>query len=148
MTIAAIHGGNTVQLHFTLTLANGETVENTRDKHKDPIRVSLGDAGIPQIFTQHIIGLPAVPGTYHVTIAPDQGFGMPNPKSMQEIPLKNFADAITLEPGTIVSFSGATNSTETFGIIHSIASDHALVDFNHPLAGETLSMTVEIFEIE
>jgi FKBP-type peptidyl-prolyl cis-trans isomerase SlpA len=52
-----------------------------------------------------------------------------------------------LSEGLLVIFNDAAN-TELPGVVKAIDDDQVTVDFNHPLAGKTLTFEVEIFEVK
>jgi FKBP-type peptidyl-prolyl cis-trans isomerase SlpA len=51
------------------------------------------------------------------------------------------------EEGMILAFS-QPDGTEIPGIIRSAAGDSVTVDFNHPLAGQTVIFDVEIIDVK
>jgi len=52
-----------------------------------------------------------------------------------------------LEEGMIISFADA-NGAELPGVIKEVHDNLVIVDFNHPLAGKSLTFDVEILEVE
>ena len=57
-----------------------------------------------------------------------------------------FSSELKLEEGMIVAFA-QPNGAEVPGIVRSIAGDSVTVDFNHPLAGQTVIFDVEIVDV-
>ena len=57
-----------------------------------------------------------------------------------------FSHDLNLEEGMIVAFSQPDGS-EVPGIVRSLAGDSVTVDFNHPLAGQTVIFDVEILDV-
>ena len=47
----------------------------------------------------------------------------------------------------MISFADA-NKAELPGVVKSVLEDEVIVDFNHPLAGETLSFEVKIIDVQ
>ena len=63
------------------------------------------------------------------------------------LPREEFDDQLELMPGLIIEFS--TPSGETLpGTILEFDDTSVKVDFNHPLAGETIRYSVKIIDIE
>jgi FKBP-type peptidyl-prolyl cis-trans isomerase SlpA len=54
---------------------------------------------------------------------------------------------MVLEPGVMISFADARQS-ELPGVVSRVEGDEVEVDFNHPLAGRTLTFEVEIIDVE
>ena len=52
-----------------------------------------------------------------------------------------------LHEGLIISFADASKA-ELPGVVKSFNADEVVIDFNHPLAGRTISFDVEIIAIE
>jgi FKBP-type peptidyl-prolyl cis-trans isomerase SlpA len=54
---------------------------------------------------------------------------------------------MALAQGLVISFADA-GKTELPGVVASFDSERVTVDFNHPLAGQTLVFEVEIIDVE
>ena len=132
-----------VTLHFSLSLDNGEVVDSTFDKQ--PASFQVGDGNLLPGFEQALFGLKAG-DRRQLQITPEQGFGEPNPANVQVIPRSQFAD-IELAEDLVIGFAGGGDS-ELPGLIKSFDDGLVTVDFNHPLAGKTLSFEVEIIKVE
>ena len=142
MTALSIGPNTRISLHFTIELESGEQVDSTRDK--TPATFEYGDGNLLPGFEQALDGLSAGEKA-RLRIAPEQGFGMPNPSNVQRFSTSDFSD-IELEPGLMISF--ADPSGELPGVVQSIDGDKVMVDFNHPLAGRMLYFDVEIISVE
>lgn len=144
MTDLVIGPGTRVTLHFSLKLSTGEMVDSNFDG--EPVSFIVGDGNLLQGFEESIFGLNAGDEAV-VQITPEKGFGQRNPNNIQEVPRDQFANDIELSEGLVVSFADA-QKTELPGVIAAIDSEKVTVDFNHPLAGETIDFQVKIISIE
>lgn len=136
-----IDDGMEVTLHFTVKLEDGEVVDSTRDKQ--PATFQLGDGNLPPGFEAPLKGLGAGErGSY--TISPEHAFGQHNPQNVQRLSRDAFDEEV--EPGTVMSFADPAGG-ELPGVIASVDERHVEVDFNHPLAGRTLTFEVEIIDV-
>ncbi|SHF65079.1 FKBP-type peptidyl-prolyl cis-trans isomerase SlpA [Modicisalibacter ilicicola DSM 19980] len=134
--------GMEVTLHFTLKLEDGTVVDSTRDKQ--PATFQMGDGNLPPGFESPLTGLTdGDSGSY--TIAPEHAFGQHNPQNVQRIPRDSF-EGTEIEEGLVMSFADAAGG-EVPGVIAEIDDKHVEVDFNHPLAGRTLTFEVEVIEV-
>ncbi|WP_043531597.1 FKBP-type peptidyl-prolyl cis-trans isomerase [Litchfieldella xinjiangensis] len=134
--------GMEVTLHFTLKLEDGTVVDSTRDKA--PATFQVGDGNLPPGFESPLKGLTdGDQGSYE--IAPEHAFGQHNPQNVQRLKREDFQE-IELEPGTVMSFSDPAGG-ELPGVIASVEGDQVDVDFNHPLAGRTLTFEVEVLGV-
>ena len=137
-------GQNTeVTLHFALRLENGDTVDSTFDKA--PATFKVGDGSLLPGFEAALFGF-KVGDKRTLTIEPENAFGQPNPQNVQSIPRSQFKD-MELSPGLLVIFNDAAN-TELPGVVKEFCNAQVTVDFNHPLAGKTLTFDVEIISVK
>lgn len=137
-------GQNTeVTLHFALRLENGDTVDSTFDKA--PATFKVGDGNLLPGFEASIFGFKAG-DKRTVQVLPENAFGQPNPQNVQIIPRSQFQN-MDLSEGLLVIFNDAAN-TELPGVVKAFDDTQVTIDFNHPLAGKTLSFEVEIFEVK
>ncbi|MEC9484084.1 MAG: peptidylprolyl isomerase, partial [Halomonas sp.] len=79
-------------------------------------------------------------------VPPEHAFGQHNPQNVQRIPRESF-EGPELEEGLVMSFADAAGG-ELPGVIAGIDDTHVDVDFNHPLAGRTLTFEVEVLEVK
>ena len=137
-------GQNTqVTLHFALRLENGDTVDSTFEKA--PATFKVGDGNLLPGFEAAIFGFKAG-DRKTVQILPENAFGQPNPQNVQIMPRSQFA-GMELSEGLLVIFNDAAN-TELPGVVKVFDDEPVTIDFNHPLAGKTLSFEVQIFEVK
>ncbi|MEB0042459.1 MULTISPECIES: peptidylprolyl isomerase [unclassified Pseudomonas] len=137
-------GQNTeVTLHFALRLENGDTVDSTFEKA--PATFKVGDGSLLPGFELAIFGFKAG-DKRTVEVLPENAFGQPNPQNVQVIARSQF-EGMDLSDGLLVIFNDAAN-TELPGIVKAFDDAQVTIDFNHPLAGKTLSFEVEIFEVK
>ncbi|MFL0795978.1 MAG: peptidylprolyl isomerase [Cellvibrionaceae bacterium] len=144
MTDLAIGPGTRVTLHFSLKLESGETVDSNFDA--DPAQFTVGDGSLLEGFEESLFGLNAG-DEKTVNVGPEKGFGQRNPNNIQEVPREHFAEDMELAKGLIVSFADA-QQTELPGVIAEFDEKVVTVDFNHPLAGETIAFQVKIVAVE
>jgi FKBP-type peptidyl-prolyl cis-trans isomerase SlyD len=121
------------------------TVEN------NPVDASEGE---PLVFLQGhgniIPGLEAavmgmnVGDEKTVSIQPDQGYGLYEEELIQTIPTSAFDDE--LEVGGNYTGEDEDGGAVSFTVLE-IEGDEALVDFNHPLAGDTLDFWVKVVSV-
>lgn len=143
MTETRINHDTQVTLHFTLKLPGGEVIDTTTDK--SPATFKVGDGSLLPGFEQSIFGLKAG-DQRSFQIEPERGFGPGNPQNIQSIARDQFNE-MELEPGLLVIFRDAAGG-EMPGVVKTIHDTTVDVDFNHPLAGKTVTFDVEIIEVK
>jgi len=135
--------GTGVVLHFSLKLEDGSVVDSTFEG--DAAAFEFGDGNLPEGFESLLVGMKAGDkGEWNVP--PEKSFGMPNPNNQQTIARSQFADDIELAAGLVISFADA-NKSELPGVVKSFTDDEVVIDFNHPLAGETLKFEVQVLSV-
>lgn len=142
MVMKAINKNSKVRLHFELALEDGQIVDSNFDK--EPAEFNVGDGNLLASFEEVLMGL-CIGDEKQFTMLPEQAFGQHNPSNVQHMAREQFA--MDIENGMIVSFADAANN-ELPGVIAAISDDKVTVDFNHPLAGHTLSYRVKIVDIK
>ncbi len=142
MTEQRIGPDKEVTLHFALKLENGDVVDSTFDKQ--PATFKVGDGNLLPGFEAALYGFKAG-DKRSLQIEPENAFGQPNPQNLQVMPRSQFAD-MELSEGLLIIFNDAANA-ELPGIVKTFDEQQVTIDFNHPLAGKTLSFDVEIIEV-
>ncbi len=133
-----------VTLHFSLKMDDGAVVDSTFDQA--PAQFEVGDGQLPEGFESYLLGMEkGQRGVWQVP--PEKSFGMPNPNNVQQFKRSDFAADMELSEGLVISFADASQS-ELPGVIKAFDDEQVTVDFNHPLAGQTLSFEVEIIDVE
>ena len=144
MESSALKPGCRVTIKYTLALENGTVVETTDGT--DPLHFTLGDGTL-------IAGLEAVVATMQpgerqcVSLDPLEAFGYADETAVHIMPRAEFPGDIPLEPGLIIGFT-TPSGEEIPGKIMEILDETVVVDFNHPLAGHTITFDVELVSVD
>ena len=139
-----INAASRVSLNFELSLETGEIVDSNFDR--EPVSFVMGDGSLLPGFESVLIGLVAGDqGEFKVN--PEHAFGQPNPANFQTVARDLFAPDQALEEGLVMSFANGPEG-ELPGVIDSVTDQEVVVNFNHPLAGQTLTFKVNITQVE
>ncbi len=139
-----INTGSEVVFHFSIKLSDGSVADSTKVSGK-PAKLVMGDGSLTPGFEACLLGLEAGQEA-SFTLPPEQAFGMPNPDNIYYVERDKFGADVAPEEGAIIAFTQPDGS-ELPGVIRSVAGQSVTVDFNHPLAGQTLTFDVEIIEV-
>ena len=132
-----------VTLHHKLGLPDGSVLEDTFDD--EPLTLRLGTGELAKGLELALIDL-QIDDEQTLDIAPDLAFGFPVEEMIHTLPRSEFDPENKLQQGLIIEFS--TPSGETLpGTILEFDETSVKVDFNHPLAGQTIRYTVKIVDI-
>ncbi len=143
MPPTTIQNGVVVSLEYTLKLDDGEVVdEATAD---DPLEYLHGADNIIPGLEKALTGL-KIGDRKQVTIQPEEGYGEYDPEDMEEVERSLFPDDLELEEGMML-----TMSDENDNLFDAVVVDYddevVTLDFNHPLAGETLHFNVRVLAL-
>ena len=139
-----INENSEVLIHYSITLADKSAADSTKVDNK-PQKFILGDGSLTPAFEAVLLGLKEHE-TKVFTLPPEATFGQSNPDNLHHLERSKFDAEIPVEIGTIVTFA-QSNGEELPGIIREIIGESVVVDFNHPLAGQTLTFDIEVVEI-
>lgn len=143
-TDLAIDDKSQVELHFELKLEDGSAAESTR-VHDKPARLVMGDGSLTPNFEQCLMGL-KIGDKKSFTLDPDSAFGQPNPNNIIHMDRSKFDAESPATEGMIIAFQ-QPDGAEMPGIIRTVIGESVTVDFNHPLAGQSVTFDVEILNI-
>ncbi|AIR02933.1 FKBP-type peptidyl-prolyl cis-trans isomerase [Pluralibacter gergoviae] len=141
----SVQSNSAVLVHFSLKLDDGSTAESTRNNGK-PALFRLGDTSLSEGLEQQLLGLQAG-DKKAFALEPDAAFGTVSPDLVQYFSRREFMDAGEPEVGAIMLFT-AMDGSEMPGVIREISGDSITVDFNHPLAGQTVHFDIEVLEVD
>jgi FKBP-type peptidyl-prolyl cis-trans isomerase SlyD len=142
-TEAQIREGSQVALEYTLSDEAGTVIES--NKGKQPMSYIHGKSQIIPGLEKELSGM-KVGEEKKLQIKPEDGYGPVNPDAFQEVP-KDKLPPEALKVGTMLMAQGPQGQ----GIpvrVHEVKDTTVIMDFNHPMAGKTLSFDVKISEIK
>ena len=138
-----VSDGRIVCLDYTLRLESDEVVDSSEDH--EPIEFVQGQRQIVPGLEQQLYGMEAGEKK-SVVVEPAQGYGERNPEANQVVPRDAFQEGFEIEPGMPIQVSDGSGRTAT-AFVSEVNDDSVKLDFNHPLAGETLHFDVEVVDV-
>ncbi|HYG43416.1 MAG TPA: FKBP-type peptidyl-prolyl cis-trans isomerase [Bordetella sp.] len=149
--LSPVHANSYLTLHYRIALASGPAqgsiFADTFDGRPGTLQLGIGQwaPGLEAALLGHAEG-----ERFSITLEPAQAYGERNPDLVQKVTRKMLAEHAgadaTFEPGDLVEFT-APNGARYSGVLKQIEPEWALFDFNHPLAGTTLSVDVHILGV-
>ncbi len=131
-----------VTFHYTLTNAEGEEMESSREK--DPMVYLHGANNIITGLEKAMEGH-AISDKLSVTLEPEHAYGVRNEGKVQRIPLKRLKGLGKISVGQVLNLQ--TNKGPVQVTVLKLGRFIVDVDGNHPLAGHQLTFDVEITDI-
>lgn len=131
-----------VSIHYTLTNDSGDVVDSSIDH--TPLDYIQGLGHIVPGLEKALEGK-SVGDKFKVVVSPEEGYGVRDEEMMDRIPLSSFPDVETVEAG-MEFFADGPNGPVSITIT-AVEGDEALVDGNHPLAGQNLNFEIEVMGV-
>ena len=138
-------------LHYRIVLASGpaegSVFADTFDGRPATLQMGSGQwaPGLEAALLGHAEG-----ERFSVTLPPADAYGDRNPELIQRVTrgmlAEHAGEYTTFDPGDLVEFA-APNGGRYSGILKEINDEWALFDFNHPLAGNALTLDVAILGV-
>lgn len=143
-TPRAIADDLVVSLAYTLHDGEGELLDNA--DADSPLEYIQGYGHILAGLEDELYGM-AVGDEKDVVIAPDNAYGEYDAEANQLVPLDMFPQDMDLEAGVQLELHDEDSDEPVDAWVAEIYDDSVLIDFNHPLAGETLYFHVKVLGI-
>ncbi|NUQ36953.1 MAG: peptidylprolyl isomerase [Caldilineales bacterium] len=128
-----------VTLSYAVHSADGEFIDSSDDS--GPLEYLHGQGGLVPGLEAALTGM-AVGESKEVTLAPEDAYGEWEEDAFEEVPLSMFGDEELYEGMEIYLEDDDGEVTEAW--VSEIYENAVLLDFNHPLAGETLVFEVTV----
>jgi FKBP-type peptidyl-prolyl cis-trans isomerase SlyD len=130
-----------VRLDYTLTLSDGELYDSSADS--GPLEYLQGHGQLISGLEEALYDM-AVGDEKDVVVTPDIAYGEYDPDAVQSIARDVFPQDMALEPGMSIDLYDEDADEELEATIEEVDDAAVVVNFNHPLAGETLNFHVQI----
>jgi FKBP-type peptidyl-prolyl cis-trans isomerase SlyD len=139
-------GPNTVvTMDYALRLDSGEVVDSSEGG--EPLVFHFGQGQIVPGLERELAGLQNG-DQKEVRVAPEEAYGARQPGAvLHQLPLDRFPEDITPEIGMRLSVRGPQGEDVPLTIT-AVSDGHATLDFNHPLAGEVLTFSVTVRDVQ
>jgi FKBP-type peptidyl-prolyl cis-trans isomerase SlpA len=138
-----IQKDSVILVHITMKLSDGSAADSTKVNNK-PAKIIMGDNSISPAFEAELIGM-SVGTLKEFTLSPKDAFGETNPDNIHYMDIDKFSAEAPAKVGNIITFSQPGG--ELPGMIKEINGNSVTIDFNHPLAGQTVTFAIELVEI-
>jgi FKBP-type peptidyl-prolyl cis-trans isomerase SlyD len=136
-----IGDGIVVSLDYTLRLDDGEVIDSSQEG--EPLEYLHGQGQIIPGLEKALVGL-TVGDSKKVTVPSTEAYGDVDMEAFEIVPRSMFPDDMELEEGLELSLRDAETNEPFDATIAEIRENGVMLDFNHPLAGETLYFEVTI----
>ena len=139
---AAIAKGKRVKMDYTLTV-DGQQVESTVGKQ--PLEYDQGAGMLITGLEKALEGM-KVDESKKVVVPPEEAYGQPNPDLVKEFDKAKMPEGMKPEKGLILEMTDPQGNAYPCTITE-IKDKTVMLDFNHPLAGKTLTFDVKVIAV-
>jgi FKBP-type peptidyl-prolyl cis-trans isomerase 2 len=136
MTNRSVSTGDTVAVHYTGRLDNGEVFDSSRGR--EPLSFTVGEGAIIPGFEAGVSGL-QVGESRAVRVEPADGYGERRDDLVVQVDKARAPEGLSPNDRVRIGDQPA--------VVTEVTDDHVVVDANHPLAGQALNFEVEVVEI-
>ena len=136
-----VKDGVVVSLDYTLRLDDGEIVDSSEGEA--PLEYLHGHGQIIPGLEKALVGL-TVGDSKKVAVPAAEAYGEVDMDAFEIVPRSMFPDDLELEEGLELSLRDVETDEPFDATIAEVRENDVMLDFNHPLAGETLHFEVHI----
>ncbi|MCA9956444.1 MAG: peptidylprolyl isomerase [Ardenticatenaceae bacterium] len=136
-----VKDGVVVTLEYVLRLDDGDVIDSSEEE--GPLEYLHGYGQIIPGLEKALVGM-SVGDRKTVVVPPDEAYGDVDMEAFEIVPRSMFPDDIELEEGLELSLRDVETDEPFDATIAEIRETEVMLDFNHPLAGETLHFEVHI----
>ena len=141
--MAKAKNGDTVKVRYTGKLKNGEVFGSS--KEHEPLTFVIGDSNVIPGIEKGVVGMEEG-DTKSISIAMEEAYGARREDLMMIVKKSEFPDDILPFVGMKLQMT-EKNKSPMNAIVSAINEEDVILDGNHPLAGETLALDVQLIEI-
>ena len=140
MTAPSAGDDKVVTIHYTLRDDDGDIIDTSMGG--EPLDYLHGHGGIVPGLEAALAGKHAGE-KFNVSVKPADGYGEASGSQPKPVPREAFPEDLEIEVG-MQFFAQGPNDEPVPVWIASVDDKTVLIDFNHPLAGQTLHFDVEV----
>lgn len=146
-----IEKNKVASLTYTLRFDNAEGDIIEEIDNMDPERVLIGHENLFEQFESKLMGLNAG-DEFEFILSSEEAYGEYDEERVIDLPKENFMvdgafDEEMVYEGAIIPMEDEENDIQAEAIVLEIDDENVKLDFNHPLAGETLHFKGNILEV-
>ena len=139
-----IENDDTISLHYTGTLNNGETFDSSEGR--EPLQFKVGSGQVIPGFDKAVVGM-SVEENKKFTIPADDAYGQKSDDLVYEVPKASIPAELNPQEGQRL-VSNLQDGRQIPVTVTEVKEETITLDANHPLAGQDLTFDIKIVSIE
>ncbi len=136
--------GQVVSLAYVLRLDNGEVFD--KSEGQKPLEFVQGQGQIISGLESALYGM-QIGEEKAIVVSPAEGYGEYDEDNLDVMSRKSFPDDLDLSVGMGLRLRDKDTGEVYVAYVAELDEENAVLDFNHPLAGETLYFQVRIVDL-
>lgn len=141
--MSKVKDGDTVKVHYTGTLDNGEVFDTS--ENREPLEFTLGQGQLIPGFEKAVTGL-AVGESTTVDIPSAEAYGEAREDLIISVPKNQLPEDVEPQIGMQLQVN-QPNGQPVPVRVTAIGDEDLTLDANHPLAGQDLTFKIELVEV-
>ncbi|MDO8624650.1 MAG: peptidylprolyl isomerase [Candidatus Diapherotrites archaeon] len=139
---AVVQNGDTVQVNYRGTLPDGTEFDSSLKPDRTPLEFKVGAGQMIKGFDAAVVGM-KLNEEKTVTMPPDQAYGFDRPELYTQVP----KSALSSVPADQIQIGTQLKTQNGLAKISAISDENVTLNFNHELAGKTLTFWIKIVKI-
>lgn len=139
--MSRVEAGDRLRVHYTGRTQDGVVFDTSRNG--EPLAFTAGSAELIAGVSRAVIGM-SVGERRTVVVRPEEAYGLHRPGLSRRVPRRAVPADATIGEAVEVSMGQGT----ALLWIKELHDDFAVVEPNHPLAGQTLEFDIEVLAID
>jgi FKBP-type peptidyl-prolyl cis-trans isomerase 2 len=133
-----VQNGDHVILEYEGTLNDGEIVDSSANSRS--LEFEVGAGKVMPGFDTGVLGM-AVGETKSVTLAPEEAYGVHSDELQHTVNKDSFGKNVDPKPGMVLGMNFERQGTQHKipALVLDVKGEKVTLDFNHPLAGKTIT---------
>jgi FKBP-type peptidyl-prolyl cis-trans isomerase SlyD len=132
-----------ITINFILKDTDGNIIEETTKENPFSF-ISGGSQILPKL--EENIGEMLIGSKRTVTLSPEDAYGIYDDGAIQQVTRSEFPEDTDIEEGMTFIADSPDGHQMPF-VIKSVEGENIKIDFNHPLAGQTLTFDLELLNL-
>ena len=141
--MAQVKHGDTVRVHYTLTLEDGKIVDSSTNR--EPLQFTIGEGQVIPGFEQAVIGM-NTGESKTANVPADKAFGPRHEELVLKLDRTQLSEDFKPKVGQQAQIRQADGQT-TAVTVTDVSESSVTLDANHPLAGKDLTFDIQLQEI-
>ena len=138
-----VENGLFVSVEYTGTLDSGEEFDSS--KGRLPLEVQIGSGNVIPGFESALMGM-TVNETKTFTLTPDEAYGERDESRVYDFPKSEIPQGMQPEVGQVLALT-TKDGQQIPARVDRIEEETVIFDLNHPLAGQSLTFSIEVVGI-